>query len=68
MLRHCYNDNNIYFGLISAKNNRKFNWSYPTATRFELTSKMLDDRSKGIDGHNPSDKEVSAEKSDFRKI
>lgn len=27
----------------------------PLPTRFELKSKMLDDRSKGIDGHNPSD-------------
>ena len=42
----------------------------PLPTRFELKSKMLDDRSKGIDGHNPSDKryEISVYKSDFRKI
>ena len=31
----------------------------PLPTRFELKSKMLDDRSKGIDGHNPSDKRRS---------
>ena len=32
---------------------------YPLPTRFELKENMTDDRSKGIDGHNPSDERRS---------